>query len=140
MWTLQGDEYVDPERLSIHQCNETDKSILSVNRDYIDTELYEKWWSSFYCLDNPEKLNMFSDINEKGIRSLFIDPYYCTEEDHCKPLKEIHEWKNKTEMSFAFYTNSRKFSPGEYGERIVLENLEYYEVLDVTDKVLTYQL
>ena len=77
LWTLKGGEYLDEERLSIHKCNESEKGILSENKDYIDTNDYEKWWSKFYCLDNPEKLNLRSDINEEGIRSLFIDPYYC---------------------------------------------------------------
>ena len=43
-------------------------------------------------------------------------------------------------MSFAFYTNSRKFQPNDYGDGIVRETLEYYEEYDVTDKILTYKL
>ena len=58
LWTLKGNEYLDEEQLSIHKCNDTDKGILSENKDFIDTANYEKWWSKFYCLDNPEKLNL----------------------------------------------------------------------------------
>ena len=77
LWTLKGIEYSDEEQLSIHKCNDTDKDALSNNKNYVDTADYEKWWSKFYCLDNPERLNLRSDVNEEGIRSLFIDPYYC---------------------------------------------------------------
>ena len=55
-------------------------------------------------------------------------------------MEEILEWKNKTEISFAFYANSRKFQPNEYGDGIVHETVEYIEEFDVTDKQLVYKL
>ena len=44
LYTLNGVEYEDYEDLPIHKCNETDKSILSENKDNIDAAAYERQW------------------------------------------------------------------------------------------------
>ena len=44
--------------LTTHKCNETDRNILFQNFDYVDVDTFDKYWSNYNCLDNPELINM----------------------------------------------------------------------------------
>ena len=111
LWTQEKSEvgfsYVEDEVFTLHQCNETDKSYLSKNYDYIDLEELTDVWPQYLCLDNPEKLA----LRQSGLedrRSLYIEVYYCRDKPQCASQEEIDEWKELTK-EFILLTTSRKY-------------------------------
>ena len=58
IWTLKNEEFYQEEVLSLHKCNQTDRSLFSKNEQYVNVDELNKYWESLYCLDNPEKIKM----------------------------------------------------------------------------------
>ena len=71
--------------------------------------------------------------------SLWIEAYYCQNQDQCKSEEEIGIWKQNQKI-FSFYSNSKKYQPNLYGDEIVLKYTDFFVYNEVADKLLIYEL
>ena len=143
LWTQRKSEsgfsYELDEELTTHKCNETDKRHLSENLNYIDREEVEEQWSNYLCFDHPEKLALRQGESSSDRKALFIEVYYCSGQNYCKEIEEIEAWK-KTIKEFVFLTNTRTYQPNDYGDEMLLEYVDRYTQLDISEKHITYKL
>ena len=109
------------------------------NLEYVDTNEMDREWTKFFCLDNPEKVQLRQGPQDANYTVLSLEAFYCREGDRCRSSEEIQEWKQEQRM-FLFYTNSRRYQPNLYGDRMVLEYADLLDYWDVEGKHLTYTM
>ena len=91
-------------------------------------------------MDNPEKIKLREPESfTSNIKSLWVEAFYCREQDHCKSDKEIQEWKDVNKL-FGFVSNTKYYQPNSYGDEMVIEDPTGFYYEQINSKLLLYEL